>query len=122
MTGSDVVVSGVIMQVGGSVLLRAIGPSMSSAGVSGVLADPTLELVNSMGTTVASNDNWRSDQETQIIATGIPPTNDLESAIIQTLGTGAYTAILRGANNGTGIGYLQLYNLPYSGSVLPVTP
>ena len=79
------------MQQGGSVLIRALGPSMSSAGVSGVLADPTLQLINSMGTMVATNDNWRSTQEAAIIATGIPPTDDLESAMVQTLTAGLRT-------------------------------
>jgi hypothetical protein len=92
------------------VLVRAIGPSLSLAGV---LADPILELRNSSGGLIAINDNWRSDQEAEIIATGIPPSNDLESAIVATLPANgsAYTAIVRGVNNGTGIGVVEAYDL-----------
>lgn len=92
------------------VLLRAIGPSLPLAGT---LADPTLDLYNSSGVLVASNDNWRSSQEAAIKATTIPPTNDLESAIVVTLPAknAGYTAIVRGANNGTGIALVEAYDL-----------
>lgn len=89
-------------------IVRAIGPSLP---VSGSLADPTLELHDGNGTLVASNDNWRSDQEAEIIATGIPPTNDLESAIVQNLNPGSYTAVVRGKNNTTGVGLVEAYAL-----------
>ena len=94
------------------VIVRAIGPSLSSF-FSGVLANPVLELRDSLGGLIRSNDNWRSDQEAEIIATGIPPSNDLESAIVATLpaNSSAYTAIVRGANNGTGIGAVEVYDL-----------
>jgi hypothetical protein len=94
------------------VIVRAIGPSLSSS-FSGTLADPVLELRDSSGGLIGSNDNWRSDQEAEIIATGIPPANDLESAIVATLpaNNSAYTAIVRGANNGTGIGVVEGYDL-----------
>jgi len=94
------------------VIVRAIGPSLSSF-FSGVLANPVLELRDSLGGLIRSNDNWRSDQEAEIIATGIPPSNDLESAIVATLpaNSSAYTAIVRGANNGTGIGAVEAYDL-----------
>ena len=92
------------------VIIRAIGPSLPLAGT---LADPVLELRNSSGGLVASNDNWRSDQQAEIVATGIPPANDLESAIVATLpaNNSAYTAIVRGVNNGTGIGLVEAYDL-----------
>ena len=70
------------------VLVRAIGPSLS---VAGTLANPTLELHDANGLLLASNDNWRSDQEAEIIAFTIPPTDDLESAIVMTLPSAAYT-------------------------------
>jgi len=94
------------------VIVRAIGPSLSSL-FPGVLADPVLELRNSSGDLIRSNDNWRTDQEEEIIATGIPPSNDLESAIVETLPANgaAYTAIVRGADNGTGIGVVEAYDL-----------
>ena len=92
------------------VIVRAIGPSLPFVGA---LADPVLELRNSSGGLIASNDNWRSNQEAEIIATTIPPSNDLESAIVANLpaNNSAYTAIVRGANNGTGIGVVEAYDL-----------
>ena len=110
-TGDNVLIGGFI--VSGTqpkrVIVRAIGPSLPFAGT---LADPVLELRNPSGGLIASNDNWRSTQETEIIATGIPPSNDLESAIVATLPAGsAYTAIVRGVNNGTGIGVVEAYDL-----------
>jgi hypothetical protein len=80
------------------VIVRAIGPSVPIAGT---LADPNLELRSSDGTLIAANDNWRSDQEAQIIETGVAPTNDQESAILRELPPGMYTAIVRGANDTT---------------------
>jgi len=90
------------------VIVRAIGPSLS---VQGPLADPTLELHDSDGVLIDSNDNWRSDHEAEIIATTIPPSNDLESAIVRDLVPGNYTAIVRGAHNTTGVGVVEAYNL-----------
>jgi hypothetical protein len=92
------------------VLLRAIGPSITS--VPGVLADPVLELHRSGGPAI-TDDNWRDDpaQEAAIIATGIAPTNNLESAIDTTLNPGAYTAIIRGKNNSSGIALIEVYDL-----------
>ena len=93
------------------VILRAIGPSLP---LSGTLADPYLELHDSTGAIIASNDNWRSTQEQAIIATGVAPANDAESAIVMTLDPGTYTAIVRGANGGTGIGLIEAYDLDQS--------
>ena len=94
-TGDDVMIGGFIVLGMGTqrVIVRAIGPSLP---VPGALADPTLELFNSNGVVIASNDNWRTDQEAEIIATTLPPTNDLESAIVATLPATAHTAIVRG--------------------------
>jgi hypothetical protein len=111
-TGDNVLIGGFIITgtQPKKVIVRAIGPSLPLVGA---LADPVLELRNSSGGLIASNDNWRSNQEAEIIATGIPPTNDLESAIVATLpaNNSAYTAILRGVNNGTGIGVVEAYDL-----------
>jgi hypothetical protein len=97
-------------------LVRAIGPSLSNFGIQNPLSDPTLELHDGSGTMIASNDNWKtrpdgSSQQAEIEATGIPPTNDLESALLQNLGPGAYTAIVRGRNSTTGVGLVEVYNL-----------
>ena len=94
-------------------IVRALGPSVP---VAGALGDPTLELRDGSGTLVASNDNWKtrpdgSSQQAEIEATTIPPTNDLESALVQTLAPGNYTAIVRGKNNTTGVGLVEAYNL-----------
>ena len=88
--------------------MRAIGPSLPLVGA---LADPVLELHNSSGGLIQSNDNWRSDQEAAIIATGIPPANDLESAIVLNFAPGNYTAIVRGVNNTTGVALVEAYGL-----------
>jgi len=90
------------------VIVRAIGPSLP---VPGALADPTLELRDGNGGLVAANDNWRSDQEAEIIATAIPPSNDLESAIVRNLPPGNYTGIVSGVGNTTGVGLVEAYNL-----------
>ena len=93
------------------VILRAIGPSLTAVGVVGALADPVLELHASDGSLITSNDNWRSDQEAEIIASTIPPTDDLESAIIATLDPAAYTAIVSGKNATSGVGLVEGYDL-----------
>jgi hypothetical protein len=113
-TGDNALIGGFIITGAQpkKVMVRAIGPSLSSF-FPGVLADPILELRNSSGALIASNDNWRSNQEAEIIATTIPPSNDLESAIVANLPAqnSAYTAIVRGVNNGTGIGLVEVYDL-----------
>jgi len=110
--GDDVMIGGFIL-VGdkpAKVLLRAIGPSLSSQGVSGALPDPMLELVDSQGNRIA-NDDWRATQEEEIIATTAPPTDDREAAIVTTLAPGAYTAIIRGKDNAVGVALVEAYNL-----------
>jgi hypothetical protein len=100
------------------VLVRAIGPSLAAAGVPGALNDPTLTLYDNNGLVVAANDNWKTNdqtsqsQEAVIRATGAPPANDLESAIVETLVPGAYTAIVRGRDNAAGVGLVEVYTLP----------
>jgi len=76
------------------------------------LQDPTLELHDGTGTLIASNDNWKDTQQAAIEATGIPPTDDRESAILTALWPGPYTAIVRGKNNTTGVGLVEVYNIP----------
>jgi len=112
-TGDNVGIGGFI--ISGSapkhVLLRALGPSIT--GVSGVLADPVLELHGPGAFATITNDNWRDDpaQEAAILATGIAPANNLESAIDVTLNPGAYTAVVRGKNNTSGLGLIEVYDL-----------
>jgi hypothetical protein len=114
-TNDNVMIGGFI--IGGSnggavrVLVRAMGPSLSDSGVTGALQDPTLELHDGNGTILASNDNWKDSQETEVAATNMAPGNDLESALVATLMPGNYTAIVRGKNNTTGVGLVEVYNL-----------
>lgn len=115
--GDDVLIGGFIVTGNApkKVLIRAIGPSLP---VAGNLADPILELHDSNGL-LGSNDNWGDSQKQEIIDTTVPPTNDLESAIVATLapldmsipGSGAYTIIVSGKNGSTGIGLVEVYDL-----------
>jgi hypothetical protein len=118
LTGDNVLIGGFIVTGTDAkkVIARGIGPSLTSQGVPGALADPTLELHDGTGATIASNDNWKDTQQAEIQATGIPPSNDLESAIVATLpaNNSAYTAILRGKNNTTGVGLVEVYDLDQS--------
>ncbi len=113
--GSNVMIAGFIAAsaTGGSsqVMVRALGPSLGAAGVANPLANPVLELHDCNGTLIASNDNWMSNQKSEIVATGIAPTNDDEAAIIATLAPGTYTAIESGKGGGTGVGLIEVYNL-----------
>jgi hypothetical protein len=95
-----------------TVAVRAIGPSLSSLGISNALPDPALELHDRNGALIASNDNWRDTQPEQIAAVNLAPADDRESAMIITVAAGNYTAVARGANNTTGIAVVEVYNLP----------
>jgi hypothetical protein len=93
------------------VLLRAIGPSLTAFGVPDALADPVMELHGPAGFITMSDDNWRDLQEAEIQATGLAPTNDLESAILATLTPGNYTAIVRGSNDTSGVAVVEAYDV-----------
>ena len=98
------------------VIVRALGPSLTKFGLTGVLADPVLELRGPNGSLILSNDNWRDDpnQALLIQASGLPPQNDLESAIVATLPPAGYTAIVNGKSGGTGLGLVEVYDLEQS--------
>lgn len=113
-TGDNVGIAGFIITGTQSkfVGIRAIGPSMQSAGVSGVLSDPTLELRSSAtGQLLATNNDWASPQGMDIKFYGMAPGSPNESVILALLSPGAYTAIIRGANNTTGVGLIEVYDL-----------
>src|SRR5205807_3750051 len=118
-TGQNVLITGFIISGNQpkKVIVRALGPTLSNLGVSGALADPTITIVKSNNVVVASNDNWRNTQETEIAASGFAPPNDLESAIIATLAPGSYTAVVTGKNGGTGIGLVDVYQLDSTTSI-----
>jgi hypothetical protein len=95
------------------ILVRAIGPSLTAFGVPNALANPTLELRDQNAALIDSNDDWmNSPQKTQIQNSGLAPTDPKESAVLQTLAAGQYTAIVHGANGGTGVGSVEVYQLP----------
>jgi len=113
LTGDQVGIGGFIITGNApkQVLLRGIGPSLSNFGVPNPLADPTMELHGPSGFVTLNNNNWRDTQEAEIQATGLAPTSDLESAILATLPPGNYTAIVKGVNNGTGVGLVEVFDL-----------
>lgn len=115
-TGNDVLIGGFIIGGGEStnIIARAIGPSLAASNVTGVMLNPVLDLHDGNGVVLASNDDWRSTQEAEIIATHIPPSDDRESAIVVALPPGAYTAIVHGQNDSTGIALVEIYNLDSS--------
>jgi hypothetical protein len=112
-TGDNVMIGGFIAgnQNGSTnVLVRGLGPSLQGK-VSNPLSDPILELHDSNGNTLETNDDWKdSPERTEIEATGIPPSNDKESAILKPVSPAGYTAILRG-KTGSGIAVVEIYNL-----------
>jgi hypothetical protein len=110
----DVLISGFIVGdvASATVIVRAIGPSLASSGVSGLLSDPTLTIYDVNGSPIASNDNWRDDiSMIDIEQNGLAPTDDAESATVLHLPAGAYSAIVSGANGGTGVALTEVYDL-----------
>jgi len=111
-TGDNVIIGGFIVTGNApkKLLIRGIGPSLERVGITGALQDPILELHGSAGL-LATNDDWKSDHQKDIADTTIPPSDDREPAIVGAFQPGNYTAIVRGKNNGTGIGLVELYDL-----------
>jgi hypothetical protein len=111
-TGDRVMIGGFIItgNIPKSVVLRGLGPSLSRFGITDLLLDPVLELRGDSGNLIFRNDNWKDTQQSQIEATGLQPTDDRESAMITTLPPQAYTVILTGKNQTTGIGTVEVYD------------
>ena len=114
-TGGDIVIAGFTLGNHGAddrIVVRGLGPSLSAFGLSPVLADPVLELRDSNGALLFSNDNWMDDLANllELISSGFAPPDLKEAAIAITLPPGAYTALLAGVNNGTGIGLVEVYD------------
>jgi hypothetical protein len=111
----DVLIGGFV--VGGSalannaVVIRALGPSLSGSGIRNPLADPVVELRDSSGGLIASNNDWQDTQKALIEASGLAPSNPLESAIFATLPVGNYTAVVRSRDQSSGTAVVELYSV-----------
>ena len=117
LTQTNVLISGFIVgnNIGaGKLIIRGLGPSLAQAGVNNPLLDPTLAVHDSQGTPIITNDNWQENtsQAAQVSAAGLAPSNPLESAVATSLLPGNYTAVIAGKNGGTGVGLVEVYNLP----------
>jgi|GEM_PF-1098766 len=114
-TGDHVAIAGFIVfgPAPKKVIVRGLGPSLSSSGIGGSLQNPTLELHDAFGSTLATNNNWQDSQAVEIQASGFAPADNRESAIIATLAPGAYTTVLAGESNTTGIGLVEVYDLAH---------
>ncbi|MDQ6656272.1 MAG: matrixin family metalloprotease [Verrucomicrobiota bacterium] len=111
--GEDVLIGGFIVGSGGSkeVVVRAIGPSLSSSGISRPLSDPALSLYDVNGTLLRSNDDWQQSPDAAAITSkGLAPRNAKESAFLAALGAGNYTAVVRGVNGAAGIALVEIYD------------
>jgi hypothetical protein len=113
LTGDRVLIGGII--ISGSdpkkIAVRAIGPSLAAAGVNGSLQDPIVRLVDSKGGVVAENDDWKQTQQSDVQALGLAPQDERESAIVATLAPGAYTAVVTGKSDTSGVGLVEFYDL-----------
>lgn len=114
-TASEVLIGGIIIGDGddphATVLIRALGPSLTDRGVANALANPVLELHNQDGDLIAGNDDWKSTQKAAIAATGLAPSKDKESALLATLVSGNYTVVVLGVDGGMGVGLVEVYHL-----------
>ena len=110
LTGDSVMIGGLILTGSSAqkVIVRAIGPSLPGGGN---LEEPLLELFDANGALLSTNDNWKDAQQSEIEGTGIPPSNDFESAIVTSLPPAAYTAVVRGVNATTGVALIEAYAL-----------
>lgn len=116
-TGDEVSIGGFIVAGAGQiqVVVRGLGPSLGPQGVPNFLANPYLELRDSIGAVIAHNDNWQDDPVSagQLTKLGLAPTNDLEAALLATIKSqsGFYTGIIKGSNGETGTGLVEIYNV-----------
>jgi probable HAF family extracellular repeat protein len=112
-TGDNVMIAGIIIRGDRErrILIRGIGPSLAKSGVANPLPDPTLEIHDQNGQ-IAANDDWRSNQETEISASGFAPGDERDAAVILSLWPGNYTAIVRGKDGATGNALVEVYALP----------
>jgi CSLREA domain-containing protein len=116
MIQEDVMIGGFVLgsnPASTRIVIRGLGPSLASSGLTNLLADPTLELHDGNGALLVSNDNWQDDpiSAAQLTANGLAPLDPNEAAIFTTLPPGSFTAILAGQPPGTGVGLVEIYNL-----------
>jgi hypothetical protein len=115
-SGDNVMIGGFIAgpsnRSNSHVVVRAMGPSLANHGVHNALQDPTLEIHDHNGAIIATNDNWLTDPNAaKVAASGLAPSDPRESAIYMTVMPTAYTAIVRGKNNTTGVALVEVYNV-----------
>ena len=113
-TGDAVLISGFIVGdvAHSTVVVRALGPSLTSAGIREAVPDPALTVYDSNGSAIATNDNWRDDPTAlDIMQNGLAPLKAAEAATILHLQAGSYTAIATGADESSGTGLIEVYNL-----------
>jgi hypothetical protein len=112
-TGDNVMIGGFILggDETGYVVIRALGPSLTQYGIEGALLDPALEVYDGNGSLIATNDNWRSHQEGELVASTIPPTDNREAAVAAILPPGGYTAIVRGQNHTVGVALVEVFHI-----------
>ncbi len=111
----DVMIGGFIVrgtEADARLVVRALGPSLAANGIAQPLDDPAIEVRDGNGLLVAANDSWRATQEAEISALSIAPADEREAAVVTTVPPGAYTAVVRGADGGTGVALLEIYRLP----------
>jgi hypothetical protein len=119
-TGDNAMIGGVIIGGGlginengnARVVVRAMGPSLTQAGVSNALRDPELQIFDASGTLVAANDDWQLTQRTELLGAGLAPADDREAAIITLFAKGNHTALVRGKNGTTGVALVEVFNVP----------
>ncbi|MEO7724085.1 MAG: hypothetical protein ABIU29_05265 [Chthoniobacterales bacterium] len=114
-SGDDVMIGGFILGAGGGlaqVIVRGIGPSLADQGISDLLADPEILVFDGDGNLTAANDDWMDDPNMQTVAdNGLAPSDPDEAALYLVLAPGAYTVILRGVEQSTGVGLVESYNI-----------
>jgi len=113
LTGQNVMIGGFIVTGNdpAELVVRAIGPSLAEFGVPTPLADPFLEIHDGNGATIQANNNWQDTQGAALQAIGLAPGHDAESALLISVSPGSYTGIVRGAEDGTGNGLVEVYKL-----------
>jgi hypothetical protein len=116
-TGNDVMIGGFILGPAATgstrVVVRAIGPSLTAFGVPNALQNPIIELRDSNGATINTNDNWKDSPESQTISSlGLAPSDDRESALLAVPSPANYTAVVRGAGDSSGVGLVEVYHVP----------